>query len=148
MSDPWDSLVAGVTATLRDLRPGEFVVIEFVEVDGVPAWSPWPYAQCAPAEEGWYCEAVSADHLPPHQWPLDELALRRAGWHAPVGAEGNWYRQADGAAEAARSMVEALRHSRDCQDPSRFRWQVGTLPSGPGNGSPLSLDAGPLRLAA
>lgn len=148
MTDPWDRLVAAVQAALGDLQRGEFLLVEFVEVDGVPAWSPWPYAQGAPAGDGWYCEAVSAAHLPPAQWPLDELALRRSGWHAPAGADGNWYRQEGDADDAARFMVGALRDSRDCQDPSRFRWQVLTLPTGPGSGTPSLVRVAPLRLAA
>ncbi len=133
----WDMLTAEVAQTLRSVRPGQFVLLEFVEHDGVPPWSPWPYAQCVWKPDGWYCEAVSASFLPADQWPLDELALRRAGWHPPTDSAGNWYRHEHSADGAARTLVEALRHSRDCQDPSRYRWEVGTFPTGPDGGEPV-----------
>ena len=144
----WDTLTADVADTLRDVRPGQYVVVEFVEHEGVPSWSPWPYAQCAWEPEGWYCEAVSARFLPADQWPLDELALRRSGWHAPSAATENWSTWSATAGEAAAAMVDALRHSRDCQDPSRYRWEVRTFPTGPDGGEPLPVRRPPLSLAA
>lgn len=133
----WSVLTDELGRTLRRTRPGQFVLVEFVEHEGVPPWDPWPYAQCMWEPDGWYCEVVSANFLPAERWPLDELTLRRAGWRAPAGPEDNWSIETLTAELAASAMVEALRRGRDCDDPRRYRWEVGTLPADPDGGEPV-----------
>ena len=137
----WSDLGGEVGAALARLRPGQFLLIEY---DTHGTWDPRPYAQCAREVDSWYCEVVSQHYLSATTWPIDELALRRAGWMLPDDETANWWRNADSADAAAVLLVEGLRRGRLCTDPELFAWSVGTFPSGPDGGEPLPVPVGGL----
>lgn len=132
----WSDLLARVTDALATLRPGRFVLLEYHQS---VTWDPCPYAQCAREVDGWYCEVVSEFYLSRELWPIDELALRRAGWLVPDGTTDNWWRSVDAAADAAALLIEGLRSGRLCPDPGSFSCTVGTFPPGPDGGEPLPI---------
>ena len=72
-------------------------------------------------------------------WPIDELALRRAGWLLPDDETANWWQGADSARIAAERLVQGLRAGRLCPDPQAFSCRGGTFPSGPDGGEPVPL---------
>ncbi len=141
----WTRLVDRLAKELGDLRPGSFVILEY---DKETPWAPRPYAQCAREVDGWYCELVSESYLPREHWPIDELALRRAGWLLPDDETDNWWQGADTAAAAAVRLVEGLRAGRLCPDPEAFSCRSGTFPSGPNGGEPLPLPVEEFELLA
>ena len=122
-----------VTA-LEGLHPGTFVILEY---EKETPWDPRPYAQCAREVEGWYCDVVSQSYLPRESWPIDELALRRAGWLLPDDETANWRQGAVSARIAAERLVQGLRAGRLCPDPEAFSCRGGTFPSGPDGGEPV-----------
>lgn len=123
---------------LAPLAPGAFVILEFTATS---CDDRYPYAQCARETDGWYLEVVSARYLPPVVWPLDELALRRAGWAAPDDRTDNWWRLESSHPAVAGLLVEALVLGRQCPSlPDAFRIVEGRFGSGgPDGGEPLPL---------
>lgn len=130
----WSELESAVAAVLTGIRHGQFLVVEYDISDSL---DPLPYAQCAREVDGWYCEVVSQYYLEGARWPIDELALRRAGWLLPDDQTANWWRSADSSTSAACHVLEGLRRGRCCPDPDVVAWSVGTFPSGPDGGEPV-----------
>ncbi len=125
-------------SALGSLKPGWFAVLDFVAKPQGDA----PYAQVALEPSGWYLEVVSDWYLPRHEWPIDELALRRAGWSPPVEVSDNWLRY-DSAqlslGDLAALLVDALIVGRCCDAAGEFRVTTGAFPSGPDGGEPVPL---------
>jgi hypothetical protein len=128
----WDELVAEVAEALANLRPDQFLILEYH-----PGGDPEPYAQSSPEMGGYYCELVSEEYLPGDQWPIDDIAIRRQGWAPPDPDTPNWWTYAETAEEAAHNLVDGLRHGRRCPDLSAYTWCDGTFPGGGGGGEPL-----------
>lgn len=141
----WRELIDEIGQALLRLRPGQFLLLEY---DALRTWDPRPYAQCAREVDSWYCEVVSQHYLGATQWPIDELALRRAGWLLPDDETANWWLNAESAEATAALLVEGLRLGRMCPDPEKFAWSVGTFPSGPDGGEPLPVPVEGLVLQA
>ena len=127
-------LVCWVQDALDQVQPGQFLLLEFLSGEGLPVD---PYAQAALDPGGWYCEVVSAHHLPTHRWVLDELALARQGWQPPDSGTDNWWRGDVGLDQAAALLVDALWIGRGCTDMDRYAISFGTFPSGPDGGEPI-----------
>lgn len=127
------ALVAAVERSIRGLRPGQFLTLDYDSGD--PGNE--PYAQLAVAPYALYLEVVSEHYLPPGQWPINTAALRTRGWSPPDGDTANWWCTATGAHAAARSLVTALMVARACLDVERFSVSIGTFPSPPGGGEPV-----------
>jgi hypothetical protein len=128
----WDELVAEVAEALANLRPNQFVILEYH-----PGGEPEPYAQAAYEMGGYHCELVSEECLPADLWPIDDVAIRRQGWTAPDSDTPNWWTRAATAEQAAHHLVDGLRHGRRCPDPAAYTWWDGTFPDGGGGGEPL-----------
>jgi hypothetical protein len=123
-----------VQAALDGITPGQFLVLEYLTEDDLPVE---PYAQAALDPGGWYCEVVSDWYLPAHRWPMNELALARAGWQVRDDVTDNWWCADVDLASAAHLLVDALWNGRSCTDPDRFAISVGTFPTGPDGGEPI-----------
>lgn len=133
-------LIAEVAACLVTAHTNQFVLLQYDT--GVP-FGPEPYAQAALVDRAWHCEVVSGRYLLPGIWPLDELALKRAGWTMAGNGASNWSQSVASAHTAATLMVEGLRFGRHCPDPRAFLVSVESFVSGPGprggDGLPLEL---------
>jgi hypothetical protein len=129
-------LATWVQSTLEEITPGKFLLLEYLTEGDLPVE---PYAQAALDPGGWYCEVVSAHHLPGHRWGLDEVALARSGWRPPDLRTDNWWRADVDLGHAAAFLVDALWIARACTDPDRYAISVGTFPSGPEGGEPMPL---------
>ena len=136
--DNWHALISQLGEQAEHLRIDQFISVEYTTGHHLV---PEPYAQAAHAEPELICEVVSDVYLPATEWPLDEVALRRAGWSAPSQGTENWWRMVTGTDQVAAALVEGLRVGRACRDPESFTWSVGTFPPGPGNGEPVPVDA-------
>lgn len=136
MDEDRSELEAWVQAALDSITPGQFLLLEYLTGDALPVE---PYAQAALDPGGWYCEIVSAHHLPGHLRRLDELALVRDSWRAPDSGTDNWWQSDVTLNAAARLLVDALWFARDCTDPDLYAISIGTFPSGPRGGEPLPL---------
>lgn len=131
MSNDLAELVEWVQTALREITPGQFLLLEYLTEDDLPVE---PYVQAALDPGGWYCEVVSSHYLPGHRWPLDEQALTRRGWRAPESGTGNW-QQTDVAFDvAARLLVDAHWFGRGLSDPDRYAISIGTFPCGSRSG--------------
>jgi len=142
--DDKSELVGWVQAALDEITPGQFLLLEYLSEGTLPVE---PYAQAALEPGGWHCEIVSALHLPPCIWPLDEGLLDETGWLAPDGRTDNWWRADVDLGLAAGLLVEALWDGRSCTDPDRYAVSIGTFPAGPDGGEPRPAPAD-LPLAA
>ncbi len=142
--DTRSELADWVQYALDEVTPGQFLLLEYLSDTDLPVE---PYAQAAIDPGGWHCEVVSSRYLPTHRWPLDEPALLNTGWVAPGGGTENWWRTDVDLHRAARVLVDALWVGRACTDPDRYAISIGTFPSGPDDGRPLSAIDG-LPLAA
>jgi Flp pilus assembly pilin Flp len=100
-----------VQAALDGITPGQFLVLEYLTEDDLPVE---PYAQAALDPGGWYCEVVSDWYLPAHRWPMNELALARAGWQVRDDVTDNWWCADVDLASAAHLLVDALWNGRSC----------------------------------
>ena len=135
--DDWQELITQIGESAQVLRSDQFIIVEYAT--GRPL-TPEPYAQAADAgPNGMICEVVSGEYLPASQWPLDEVALRRAGWAAPSQGTENWWRLVESADLVAAALVDGLRVGRACLDPQAFNWTVGTFPPSPGDGEPVPI---------
>jgi hypothetical protein len=136
--DDWQDLIAQIGESARALIVGQFIVVDYATSHRL---SPEPYAQATHAGPDLICELVSGEYLPASQWPLDEVALRRAGWAAPSQGTENWWRLVEAADLVAAALVDGLRMGRACLDPEAFSWTVGTFPPSPGDGEPVPIPA-------
>lgn len=143
-ASPPRELVAWIRSTLDEVKPGQFLLIEYLTESGLPVE---PYAQAALDPGGWYCEVVSTHYLPSERWPLDELALTRDRWHSPDPDKDNWWQRDVGDADVASRLIGGLWNGRSCRDAYRYAVSVGTFPSGPGGGEEQPADHA-LSLAA
>ncbi|KPN19386.1 GIY-YIG nuclease family protein [Arthrobacter sp. Edens01] len=122
----WDVAHERLVEDIRWLKDGDFTSVEY-HVETANGLS--PYAQVAREDDYYWCEIVSEEFLPGSVWPLDEDALRNAGWSAPDQDCPNWYSQRYGAEAASAAVLYGLRHGRACSDPERLRWRLATTPS-------------------
>jgi T3SS (YopN, CesT) and YbjN peptide-binding chaperone 3 len=137
--DDWQALISQLGEDAESLRVDQFVILDYTSGRRL---DPDPYAQAAHAgPDGLICEVVSDVYLPAGRWPLDEVALRRAGWSAPSQGTENWWRLVETSVDVAAVLVEGLRLGRACTDPEAFSWSVGTFPPGPGDGEPVPVPA-------
>lgn len=133
LNEAWGQILR---EALESLRPGAFAVVDVVPVDLVDA----PYAQAALEPSGWYLEVVSDWYLPRDVWPIDDLALKRAGWVPPSVDGDNWYRYEDAQTDVgvlSQLMLDALILGRRCDAGGPFQVTTGRFPTGPGGGEPL-----------
>lgn len=128
----WEALAAEVAEALANLGPHQFLILEYH-----PGGAFEPYSQAAHEMGGYHCELVSEEYLPADQWPIDDVAIRRLGWTGPDPDTPNWWTWAVTAEQAARHLVDGLRHGRRCPDLSAYVWRDGTFPGGGGGGEPL-----------
>lgn len=133
-TSPPAELVSWVQDALDQVKPGQFLLIEYLPNTDLPVE---PYAQAALDPGGWYCEVVSDRYLPAHRWPLDEVALVREGWLQPDSDTDNWWRGDVLLGAAADLLVTGLWVGRGCTDENRYAISVGTFPTGPDGGEPL-----------
>lgn len=120
----WDDLLDDLTAMVGRLEVGGFVTVR-----AASGLAPDPYAQAVREADGTYfCEVVSALHLPAATWPIDEWALAAAGWDPPVGRFTNWSCEAGTPRQVAAALLDALRFGRLCANPGTLRAVAG----GPG----------------
>lgn len=137
MSDRQGDRVDVVGTLLPFVQIGQFLIVEFAP----PAGSDEPpYVQAARDPSGWYLEVVSEFYLPRDVWPIDELALRRRGWIAPVDVDQNWWQRVEDPAsldDVARRLVDGLVAGRCCAGEGELNVSIGTFPSGPDGGLPL-----------
>ena len=97
--DNWQALISQLGEHVEQLGVDQFIILEYTTGRHL---APEPYAQTAHAgPDGLICEVVSDVYLPASQWPLDEVALRRAGWSAPSPETENWWRLVECADEVA-----------------------------------------------
>jgi hypothetical protein len=136
--DDWQALITQIGESARALRVDQFIIVDYATGRCL---SPEPYAQAAHAGPDLICEVVSGEYLPAGLWPLNEVALRRAGWSQPSPRDYNWWRLVETADQVAASLVDGLRLGRGCSDPQAFSWTVGTFPPGPGEGEPVPVPA-------
>ena len=137
----WRELAGRLAGALAGMGPRQFLIIEQQHAgrDG-------PYAQATGDGDGYYCELSSPASTPGDLWPADALAIRRQGWAAPDPATPNWWTLTGDAAQAARRVLDGLRHAHRCADPHALTWRIGTFPTGGGDGGePLPI---PTQLAA
>lgn len=135
------ALVAAVEHSIRGLRPGQFLTVDYDSGD--PGNE--PYAQLAVEPDELYLEVVSEHYLPAGQWPINIAALRTRGWLPPDTATANWWCTATDAHAAAGSLVTALMVARRCLDVERFSVSIGTFPPPPDGREPVpDTDAAPV----
>ena len=133
-TSPSAELATWVQEALDQVRPGQFLLIEYLSGTGLPVD---PYAQAALDPGGWYCEVVSGHHLPTHRWFLDELALTRQHWRQPDDGTDNYWQPDVALDQAAELLVTALWCARACTDIDRYAISIGTFPTSPDGGEHL-----------
>ena len=128
----WEDLANRLAEAVEQVGSEMFLVLEYGDDE---TESSGPYAQMANTGGDPLCEIVSARHLAPDEWPLNELALQRDGWSPPYGGDfPNWWRfDLIEPEQIARGLLDGLRIGRTCTDSAAFRWRIGYFPGHPGD---------------
>ncbi|MCT2242669.1 TY-Chap domain-containing protein [Rothia kristinae] len=120
----WEELVGEIAQAVRDLPWNHFLTVEYETGNNLDEA---PFAQAFTGPAGVEVTLVSERFLPAIVWPIDDAHLQRTGWTAPDESQPHWRQGRLEPEAAARTLVDGLRHGRDCSDPYSFRWGSGAV---------------------
>ncbi|QCB97632.1 hypothetical protein E5206_12465 [Arthrobacter sp. PAMC25564] len=119
----WAAVTAAVAQDLETMTSRDYLLITY-DI-GRQHYS--AYGQLTLDDGTFQCEVVSDRFLPADAWPIDDAYFLNTGWSAPDRGNPNWSRYQKGSAEAAATVLNALRTGRRCNNPRLLSWSSGVF---------------------